>query len=488
MDFVEPTDYVFKTQPYLHQKDIFYRSRDMEVFALLCEQGTGKSKIIIDTFAYLYLQGKINAVLGIAPNGVQFNWHRNEIPTHIPDTVDYRSAVWRSNPRKREREQLSLLWDPDYAGLRILLMHVEAFSHKKGVEYARSFLNATTCFMFPDESTRIKTPGAKRTKAIINLGRHAAYRRIATGTPITNSPLDAYAQFKFLDPWILGYTNFTAFKNQYAILETGFNHKTGREYKQIVGYRNTDELKEKIAHVSARVRKADCLDLPAKIYERRYVEMTSEQRKAYNDFADSIKAYVREHRVTASIALTKMLRLQQILGGWVPRDDGTVIPVKTNRIEALMDILEEIDLAVDKVIVWTRFVNEVIDIRDAVNERYGLGTVGTYYGGMEQDERNDVVAAFQEGVLPVVFVGTPRSGGIGITLHRASHVIYYSNDFSLETRLQSEDRAHRIGQHKSVTYYDIECMDSMDKRIIDSLRGKREIANVILDDPIEEWI
>lgn len=517
-------DYQFKTEPYDHQRKVFGLSRDLPVYAILAEQGTGKSKIVIDTAAWLFGKGDIRALFVIAPNGVHTNWVVNEIPTHLPDHIPYRMAQWVAAPKKVEKEALEALWDADDTlSLRILSMNIEALSTPRGTAYARKFLNAFPSMMVIDEASKIKTPGAKRTRSTIALGKHAPYRRILTGTLITQSPLDAYAPFKFLDPDILGHSSFVTFKSHFAEWEQHMNYKTGKTYKTVTGYRNLDELQQKIQSHSFRILKADCLDLPEKVYERRYVELTPTQKRLYKAMSEQLRAEFEGGEIKASIALTKLLRLQQIVGGfapvedpytpgqaeWIERDlvDAKIhaIDDKNPRIEVMLDAIEE---SLGKVIIWARFRAELEAIEKKLTEVYGEGSVAAYHGGVKKGDREDGVARFQgrraiidpkthmrvgwEEVPPEkqarFFVGQQHSAGYGLTLTAANTVIYYSNDFSLEARLQSEDRAHRIGQTSHVTYIDLEARNTIDSRIIAALRTKKNIADMVTGDELKKWL
>ena len=275
--------YPFKTEPFAHQLKAWELSKDKESFALFMEMGTGKSKVILDTAAYLYDNGKIDTLLIIAPKGAYRNWHLNEIPTHLPDHIIYRYAIWSASPRKKEKMYLN---DIVRAGdeLRIVIMNVEAFSSAKGVKWATSFLNTSRALMVIDESTTIKTPGANRTKAIIKLGRMAKYRRILTGEPVTRDPLDLYSQCDFLDEVHLGFSSFYSFRNRYAIMVN--MNLGGRSFKKVTGFQRTDELNDILRGFSFRVKKDDCLDLPKKTYQYRHVDLTKEQEKAYQEMKD----------------------------------------------------------------------------------------------------------------------------------------------------------------------------------------------------------
>jgi len=472
-DFVDQGDFLFKTKPYDHQRKAFYLSRDKESFALLMEQGTGKTKVIIDNAAYLYAQGKITALVVVAPNGVHRNWLRKEIPAHMPDWCITQSAYYAAGMSARDLDKFKDVMSAQDC-LRIFSFNCEAFVSNRAIELMDNVLLSNQTMLIVDESSRIKRPGAKRTKVITKFGKVARYRRILTGTPVTKGPEDVYSQFKFLDPNILGYDSFYSFRARYCVMG-------GYEQKQIVSYQNVDELTSSIGGHSFRVLKKDCLDLPDKIYQRYPVELTKKQRKLYDQMKKDFFTELDGDHVSAPEAITRLLRLQQIICGWFPAEGSLVqIDEKNPRIEALLSALSDIDC---KVIIWARFK---ADIR-AIGAVLGDAAV-SYYGDVSNDDREHAVEAFQEDPTVRYFIGQPQSGGIGLTLTAAECAIYYSNSFDLETRLQSEDRCHRIGTKNNVTYIDFESPKTIDTKIINALRDKKSIADMITKDPASMFI
>lgn len=464
------------------------RSRDLEEFALFAEQGTGKTKIAIDNTAYLYAKGEVDALVVIAPNGVHFNWWENEIPAHMPPYIPCVGFVWRSAKAGLASTQKAfneVMYADDK--LKVFCFNIDAVITKKGFEALKKILNLHKCMLVVDESHFIKTPKAQRTKKIIKLGKLASYRRILTGTPVTQSPLDLYTQLAFLSEHILGFTSFYAFRNRYADMHDEVNRKTGRSYKVVTGYKHLEELTLALDTHGARVRKEDCLDLPPKLFEKYYVDLSKEQKRIYKSLSDDLFAELNGEEITTPLVLTKMLRLQQVVGGHFPTEEGEMrIDEVCPRELALLDILSA---SSGKVIIWSRFTAEIRALSKIIRTIYGDSSCVEYYGATSQDERMNNVSHFQDADSDVrFFIGQPRSGGTGITLHQAETVIYYSNDFSLATRLQSEDRAHRIGQTKNVTYVDIVANDTLDSKVTEALRNKLELASIVTQDNIREWI
>tara|TARA_R100000544_G_scaffold21244_2_gene10413 strand:- start:706 stop:2403 length:1698 start_codon:yes stop_codon:yes gene_type:complete len=461
-------DYDFKTKPFDHQRKAFYMSRDKKSFALLMEQGTGKTKVIIDNAAYLYAKGEITSLVVIAPNGVHRNWLK-ELDIHMPDWCIRKSFYYSSGMTKKRIEEYDAVLGSSEC-LKIFTFNVEAFASPKAIYYMQKILVSNKTMLVVDESSRIKRPGAKRTKIITKFGKQADYKRIMTGTPVTKGPEDVYSQFKFLDSQVLGYDSFYSFRARYCVMG-------GFENKQIISYQNIDELTRNIEGHSFRVLKKDCLDLPDKIYQRHYVEMTPKQKKLYQTMKKSFVAELEGNMIEAPEAITRLLRLQQILCGWFPSEGSvTQIDDKNPRIEALKEILSDID---SKVIIWARFKADLRAIERALGD-----LAVSYHGDVTTDAREVAVDRFQNDPSIKYFIGQPQSGGIGLTLTAADYAIYYSNSFDLEQRMQSEDRCHRIGTKNNVTYIDIETRKSVDSKIIKALREKKNLADVITKDPI----
>jgi len=447
------------------------------------EMGTGKSKVLVDNIAMLYDKGKINGALIIAPKGVYRNWYSQEIPIHLASHIKPNMVLWTASTSKAKDKEYQTLFETGY-DLHVLIMNVEAFSTKKGLDFAAKFLRTHKTMMAVDESTTIKTPTAKRTKAILNLGKQASYRRILTGSPVTKSPLDLYTQCSFLDEDLLGHVSFYSFRNRYAVmLDKNFG---GRRVQIISHYQRLDELADILNVFSYRVLKEDCLDLPEKIYIKREIELTDEQTKAYATMKSAALASIKGKLATAPHVLTQMMRLHQITCGHLKTDEGDTTNLKSNRLNELMDVLDEVE---GKAIIWANYIYDIEHIVSELKKKYGEDSVVQYYGAIKSEDRQTNIEKFQDPKSNYrFFVGNPQTGGYGITLTAASNVIYYSNGYDLEKRLQSEDRAHRIGQKKSVTYVDIIATKTIDEKIVKALRAKINIASTILGEELRDWI
>ena len=478
------SEYNFKTKPYAHQMEALKQAYNKEYYAFFMEMGTGKSKVLIDEIGGYFLQGKIDTALIIAPKGVYRNWERGEIPTHLPNEIPHTVAAWRA-PSEMTKDDKKKLKDIIYPNgkLRILLMNIEALSGSVGIKYVTQFLHKNNTLLAIDESTTIKTPTASRTKNAIKISKLAKIRRIMTGSPVTKNPLDVYAQLEFLSPNITR-QNYWAFKSRYAVMVRR-NFGT-RSTNLVVGFQRLPELNTIIDQYSYRVLKEDCLDLPEKIYTTRTISLTSEQVKAYEEMRRFNITEMDGKTMTSLSTLAALIRLHQITCGHVTFDDGDTKEIKSNRMNELLNVLDEVD---GKVIIWANYRFDIKKIQQTLSEKFGSDSVATYFGDTKDKDRQDIVEKFQDKNSSLkYFVGNPSTGGYGLTLTAAHTVVYYSNSYDLEKRMQSEDRAHRIGQVNKVTYVDIIAEGTVDEKIVRSLRSKIDIASEVMGEDVKNWV
>ena len=467
--------YNYKTKPFKHQRQSLIEGAKPYNFAYFMEMGTGKTKVAIDNAAYLYQEQRIDFAFVIAPNSVYQNW-KKEIDFHCPEETNI--YIWKVTKDK------TFKLDPKK--LTFILMNVEALSHasgKKWLEY-KLLKHGMRSMIILDESTSIKNLKASRSKAIIKLGQLARYKRILTGSPITKSPLDLFSQCAFLDKALLGYDNFTVFKAKYAVMYSiergGYNIQIPKYYI------NLEELEYKLKNFSYRVRKKDCLDLPEKMYVQRYVDMSEEQKLAYERLKINALMIMKDEEVSYNNKLTELLKLQQVANGFVKTNDGNIVDFKTNaKLKELMSILEESE---DKCIIWANYVHNIESIKSKLAETYGVDSVVSIYGKDSVESRNQSVEKFQNKDECRFLVGNPTVGGYGLTLTAAKYVIYFSNSYNLEVRQQSEDRAHRIGQKSQVTYIDIICRDTIDQMVLHNLENKIELSAKTLGEQVQKWL
>ena len=478
--------YKFKTKPYEHQEIALKKAFGKKEYGYFMEMGTGKSKVLIDELSLLFLEGEVNFALIIAPKGVYRNWVAKEIPQHLSDDVPHRVIRWVASPNKEQEKEMRSVKD-SFFGLTIFVMNVESFSTVKGKKAGEWLGGALGTFglIAIDESTTIKNHKAKRSKNLVKIAGKFKYRRILTGSPITRSPLDIFQQCEFLRPGLLGHESFYSFQGKYAVINR--RSMGSHAFQQIVGYRNLDALTSLLDLYSYRVLKKDCLDLPNKTYTVRYVTLTSEQQKMYRKLRNEAMLLLEDGGlVSAPAVITQLLRIQQVMSGHLKTDEGDMVYFPSNRMVALEEILEEHD---GKAIIWSRFRYDIQQITKRLNDKFGSGTAASFYGGTSDDERASIIKNFQIPEHPLrFFVGNPATAGYGLTLTEANLVVYYANDFNLDTRIQSEDRCHRIGQKNPVTYIDLISEGTIDERIVKSLRDKINLSARVLGEEAREWL
>ena len=471
----------YKTKPYKHQEDALEKSYNKKNYAYFMEMGCGKSKVLLDNIAWLYIKKEIDTAIIVAPKGVYRNWEVSEIPTHFLDEIDKDVYIWTSSPNKSQEKEL-VRGTQDRTKLRILLINVEGFATPKVKKYIHAFTQNCKFMLAVDESTTIKNLKAKRTKALIAFGQKASYKRILTGSPVTKSPLDLFSQCSFMSNQLLGFASYFAFQGRYAVTRT--QQMGAHSFQQIIGYRNLEELSTKLNSFSFRVTKDQALDLPDKIYTTREVSLSTEQLQHYTSLKKNAVTMIDDELISATEVMTQLLRLQQVLCGYLKTDDGNIIDIKNNRMDALFETIEEMD---GKVIIWSRFRKDIISIAAKLSKKYGQGAVVNFFGDTSDSDRKDAVKNFQFGDARF-FVANPQTAGFGLTLTAATNVIYYANDFNLETRVQSEDRCHRIGQKKAVTYVDLICRGTIDEYIVKALKAKINLASASLNEEVRKWL
>lgn len=499
--------------PFRHQSEDFEASKDLPGYARFWEQGTGKTRPTIDEQMYHVLGGRVNASLVLAPNGVHSNWVHKEWPMHMPGefaagvrTFEYQSdradTVWHKNA---VREVL-------YGSkIPFVAMSYDALMTKGGLEMAQHLLKRRRCFLVGDEAHRFKDPSTKRTKRVLAASKWAPYRRVLTGTPVTESPFNAYSIMKFVDenywmPYRL--STYTTFRAMFGIYGKGFASDEQKrrlaargdmDLSNCVGYQNMDLLTDALSSHSSRLLKEDVLDLPPKLYTQYDHYLTPTQRRLFDELREALIAELDGGTITTGMALTELLRLQQITCGHVKMDDGTFRQFDPNpRLQLLSNLQADIP---HRHIVFCRFTQDVDDCL-AASKKNGLRAV-RYDGRDDTQARNDAVERFQE--LPRsdpraydVIVANTQALSEGRTLTEAKTVVYYSNGWSAIQRLQSEDRAHRLGQDGAplpgldgghgVHYVDIVCPGTPDEKIVKAYRNKQTLSEKVLGDNPRIWL
>lgn len=496
----EPTDYdtywPFKVKPKDYQLKVFAVARTLPYIALApVAPGTGKTKMALDIAADKFMRGEIDCVAVVAaPRGVHRQWVKRAIPEHGTDAIKWSAAFWKPTAKTPD----AIMKPNGRRRLRVLTFNVEAFSTSSGkaANALAAFMASGRCLLIEDESSRIKTPNAKRTLAFIGetkrgkrikgLAEYAVSRMILTGTPITKGLEDLWAQYEFLDPGIIGMSNYYAFRARYCVTAPAFRGALPGVVK-ITGYRNVEEFVRKIAPVTFVVPKS-VLGLPPKSYEELPVDLTTEQKAAYKATAKQLVEALREAGIAKSKnGGVKYMRLQQILCGRIYAPGETIEEppvlqtIPSYRISTLTDYVDS-SLSDRPTIIWSRFTQDIEDIAAALR-KLGRRPV-TYYGDTSDDDREAAVMAMRRGEA-TDFVSNPAAGGMGIDgLQEVCEVaIYYASSWNREERWQSEDRIHRLGMAGTALYVDMIAPGTVDRQILDSYKSTEDLIASIMRRP-----
>lgn len=462
---VVQTNYKPKLPLREYQQKAVNLSAERKAYGYFFQMGCGKSAVCIANIGMLTFANKVTGALIVSPRGVHLQWIEEQFPEHADSTLDYDGVIWKGVvPKFRNNAQL-----------QVLSMNTDSLRTKKGFEVASNFLKSHEgkSIMVLDEAHNFKNGSAQRTKAAWQLGKMATYRRALTGTPIGKTIADLWSQLKWLDDRITGHKYFTGFRSEYLLLG-------GFEGRQIIGSKNEEKLFRLMAPHVFRLTKEEALDLPPKTYSKRLYEMSEATAQHYNALKKNFLTQLEnEEIVDVQNAITCMLRLQQCLSGYLPKEDGTFETFSNDRVEVLKDIIEQRE---GQIVIWCRFVEDINRIYDILTNEHGKGSAVKYYGG-NVSERGESLKSFLNKEARF-FIANPAAGGVGINIHGSGceTVIYYSNSFNFIERLQSEDRTHRLGTSVNVCYFDIVANKSIDQHILKSLRAKKSASDYSLDD------
>jgi len=533
-------DFVPKTKQFDHQHAFLEEHYDAEAFAMWWEQGTGKSKGLIDNSAMLYCDGAIGGQFVLAPNGLHRNFVTKELPKHLPDAIAEKAKAlfWRtdkSGTKWHQNEARELL---AHKGFTTLAMSYDGIMTEDGRKLAKEYLQGRRCMYGMDESGRIANPEADRTIRVLGSAPFAPFRRGMTGTPIAGRPWDVYTQIKFLDAnfWKpYGLDSPEAMKTAFGVWDRVGKRVTAQQAKRGKGlekhydrvgmpeelrtkyredgdgtafmllpvikkndygrpqYKNLERLREIVSKIRSRVLKKDVFDLPPKMYTPVEYEMAPAQRRAYDSLKKLGYAIHEESGglMTSPMAMTTILRLQQIACGYLVQDldpndtseEPKVHAFEPNpRIDIMLEITEGLD---HPALIWARFRADIDQIMK------GLAKQGKraarYDGTISDDECAENEDRFHRGEVQFLVLN-PAKGSEGLTLNEAKTVIYYSNSFKLIDRLQSEDRNHRYGQYNAVNYIDLIARGTVDEQIVESLQAKYDVASVVTGDGLRSWL
>lgn len=450
-----------KVKPFQHQILGYNIGISIPNSALLMEMGTGKSLTAIAIAGRRYLDGEMKKLLVVCPTSIMFVWQ-----DEFEKFADFPySMLVLDGPVKRRIEKLQNFCGQ---GLQVAAINYEATWRMEDElrKWAPDMIIA-------DESQRIKTPSAQQSKCMHRLGKIAKYKMILTGTPVTQGPLDFFSQYKFLDPGIFG-NSYYAFRARYAVMG-------GYEGKQVVSYQNLPELIEKAHSIAFRVTKAEALDLPEQIDTVRYCELEPKAQRIYEQMRKECVAELEgEKVVTAANVLAKLLRLQQITGGFLGDGEGIVQKVSSAKLLVLKEILEDIVIdAGKKLVIFARFRPEIAAIEKLLQElniKYEC-----IHGDIDMGARGEKVKAFQTDPDTKVFVAQLQTAGLGITLTAADTAVFYSLDFSFANYDQARARLHRIGQKNNVTNIHLIMKGTVDTKVMGALKKKKNVADVVVD-------
>lgn len=491
-----------------HQTTALAAARGKPGFMYRMEMGTGKSKCLVDEAVALWRAGEVDRVLVVAPAGSYADWTAKHLPENLPDDVPTVKHLWRGGTTKREKLGLAELLNHhvvsvDASGprvgyapapgtpaprppLRWFVVNVEALSTATGpaVRAAYAFVTGGSALVAVDESTAVRNPKAIRTKVVTGLGGHASYRRALTGRAVVRDPLDLWGQLQFLGVERQFATNWYSFRARYCTLKPTWI-AGGRQVLTVSGSQNLPELERKLDAVGYRVLKEDCLDLPPKVYARRTVELTPEQRRLYGEMKRTCLAHLDDGSIASTTqVIAQLQKLHGIVIGHLRDEAGELHTVPSNRLAALGEVLEEVE---GPVVVWCAYQADIEAVVAHVKAKHPDRRAVHYYGKTPQADREAAVAAFQAGRADV-FVSTLATGCRGITLTASSTVVYYSSTFDLEHRLQSEDRVHRVGQTRSCTYVDLIAAGTVEEKIVAALRTKRRVSDAVEGDGARAWL
>ncbi len=488
---------------YSHQTRVVEESWDKVGWNLYCDTGTGKSRMAVQTAERLYAAGKISGVLVIAPGGMYRNWEE-QWKIHA-SAYTGAMKIWRAALTPAARRSLLESIAMPNGSLEILLMNVEAFSSAvptKNVtprQIAEAFLRVHKTLLVIDESTSIRKPGSSRTQTLLQLGPLAAHRRNLSGLPNPEAPTDLYTQCLMLQvPFALfPFKSYYAFRNTFCTVEDEFIRVKGggfQKIQKVTGAQRQSELRELLLNFSSLVSKKECLDLPPKVYQRRYVDMTDDQSRLYTTAqkkalytvagtAGTGSATSADASATSEVSVANRMgqleKLHQISCGLIKDDAGKWHHVKTRLYDELLEQLAEIS---GKVVIYSVYTAQIDEIVRRLNEHYGPGTASAFYGSTSQDDRVRLVREYQDPASRLRYlVANTATGKFGWTLTAGSVAIYLSSNHEAEPRHQSEDRLHRIGQQgTSVTYIDFLTRNTLGEKILDSVMGKRNVAAEIM--------
>lgn len=439
-------------------------------FGLLFEMGCGKTLTAIAIAGAGYQMGKVERLLIVAPTSVVAVW-----PKELQEYAKFKYTCKTLLGEKKQRlKQIDDLIKFPFKALKVAVINYESTWRPEILEKLKEF---DADMVIADESQRIKTYDAAQSKAMHELGDQARYKLILSGTPVQTAAIDIWSQYRFLDKSVFG-DNFFKFRGRYAIMG-------GYGNKKIVGYKDLEGLIKKEHSIAFRVTKDEALDLPEQTFETRKIQFSQKEKNLYERIKkDSYAELDGGGHITATTVLTRLLRLQQLAGGFLVQDDAQKPQlVSRAKLDALADIIEDYVIGSGKkLVIFARFIAEVKAIMELAGKVLPkeLKQVAIY-GDIKKEDRGDIVKQFQEDPKTVLFIGQIDTAGTGITLTAADTCVYYSKNFNYATYSQSLSRIHRIGQRNCCTYIDLEIEGTIDELISKALSRKEDMAKTVVD-------
>lgn len=455
---------------YGHQKRAIEKIGDLPYCALFMGTGTGKTKVALDKSVKHYCDGDIDAIVVITLKGVHSQWVQEQIPEHVDPSIPRICHIWKGMKTVTEKRQFEFFLKQEV--LQILSINFDAFRGDKAYNLMKRFLSRHRgrVMVMLDESQEIATFDSERSRTVQEFGTLVKFKMIMSGTPIPKNLVNEWSQFLFLSEDIIGHKYVTAFRKEYC--EMG-----GFEDNQVVGHKNLERFNQLTAPYIFRVTKESELDLPPKVYTKEVFEMHPDQLKHYESLRKNFLSKMETGEVaTIANAAVLITRLQQVSCGYLVDEDGTYHDLPNTRLEALKRIDNRID---GKKIVWAHYNRDV----EMLGEYFKKRCV-KYVGATSSADRDYAKAAFMDPDSGVdIFLSNPAAGGTGLNLQgECATAIYYTNSFNAVHRWQSEDRIHRIGTYKTITYVDLVAQKSVDYKILANLKKKKDFQEFVLDD------
>lgn len=458
----------FKIKPWAHQLAEYEYSRDLSARALHWQMRIGKTKVIIDTATYLFLKNKIDAVLVVARSGVHANWIRREVPKHSP--IPYCAEWWNAEKAASDsyRARLHLLLQCD--SLIYFSVNNESFIRSKAQNFISQLLKLRVLLVV-DEVHDFRTHNSERSKLARKIARRCRYIRILTGTNNGNCPLGNWSQFEILSPAALGFDKYGQFKKTFAILGQG-RTKTGRVYETIDGYRHLDMLQERINRWTSTITRSDCSDLPPLVITNIDVWPTNTQKRAYRQMKKDFETQLEDGKIVSAPEIAvRQNKMQQVLLNFLFDEHGiphTIDNKKNPKLDALIEQLNDI---MGKAIVWCWYKPDFRNVRDRL-KLSGISFV-EYHGGISKSEQHEAEARFREDPKCKVFLGQPKSAGLGLDLSAAEAIIWYSLTWDIVTYDQANERATEKGS-TAIAVLHLVVPQSVDENILENHSYKRQ--------------